>query len=120
MLKITYWSDYACPYCYIAEARLKKAIASMPRGNELEIEMKAFQLDPSAGKHAAEDTQTRFAKKYRIPFDDAGKRIDAISRLGSPKDSIFDTRRLVSPTRRTPIGSQNWRIGITTRHSTNG
>ena len=82
MLKITYWSDYACPYCYIAEARLKKAIASMPRGNELEIEMKAFQLDPSAGKHAAEDTQTRFAKKYRIPFDDAGKRIDAISRLG--------------------------------------
>ena len=25
-MKITYWSDYACPYCYIGEARMKKAL----------------------------------------------------------------------------------------------
>ena len=25
MVQIDYWSDYACPYCYIGEARLKKA-----------------------------------------------------------------------------------------------
>lgn len=25
-MKIVYWSDYACPYCYIGETRLKKAI----------------------------------------------------------------------------------------------
>ena len=29
-MKITYWSDYACPYCYIGEARLKKVLASAP------------------------------------------------------------------------------------------
>lgn len=64
-MKITYWSDYACPYCYIGEARLKKAIAEIPELKDIETEMKAFQLDPTAGEHATGDTQTRFAHKYR-------------------------------------------------------
>lgn len=25
-MKITYWSDFACPYCYIGNTRLKKAV----------------------------------------------------------------------------------------------
>lgn len=65
-MKITYWSDYACPYCYIGEERLKKAIEESGICEDVELEMKAFQLDPSAGIHAAGDTQTRFAHKYGI------------------------------------------------------
>ncbi len=41
-MKITYWSDYACPYCYIGEARLKKAIDDIPELKDVEIEMKAY------------------------------------------------------------------------------
>ena len=50
-MKITYWSDYACPYCYIGEARMKKALEEIAENENVnvEIEMKAFQLDPSAG-----------------------------------------------------------------------
>ena len=81
-MKITYWSDYACPYCYIGEARLKKAIADIPELKDVEIEMKAFQLDPSAGEHAAEDTQTRFAHKYGISMQEAGETIEHISQMG--------------------------------------
>ncbi|MBR1701479.1 MAG: DsbA family oxidoreductase [Lachnospiraceae bacterium] len=81
-MKITYWSDYACPYCYIGEARLKKAIADIPELKDVEIEMKAFQLDPSAGKHATGDTQTRFAHKYGISMEEAGKTIEHISQMG--------------------------------------
>ena len=44
-MKITYWSDYACPYCYIGEARLKKALESIPEMKNVQLEMKAFQLD---------------------------------------------------------------------------
>ena len=29
MLNITYWSDYACPFCYIGEERLKKALEEL-------------------------------------------------------------------------------------------
>jgi len=81
-MKITYWSDYACPYCYIGEARLKKAIADIPELKDVEIEMKAFQLDPSAGEHAAGDTQTRFAHKYGISMQEAGETIEHISQMG--------------------------------------
>ena len=81
-MKITYWSDYACPYCYIGEARLKKAIDDIPELKDVEIEMKAFQLDPSAGEHAAGDTQTRFAHKYGISMQEAGETIERISQMG--------------------------------------
>lgn len=81
-MKITYWSDYACPYCYIGEARLKKAIKDIPGLPDVEIEMKAFQLDPTAGEHATGDTQTRFAHKYGISMQEAGQTIEHISRMG--------------------------------------
>ena len=81
-MKITYWSDFACPYCYIGEARLKKAIAEISELKNVEVEMKAFQLDPTAEAHATGDTQNRFAKKYGISFADAGKQISAISEMG--------------------------------------
>ena len=81
-MKITYWSDYACPYCYIGEARLKKAISQVPELKDVEIEMKAFQLDPTAGEHAAGDTQTRFAHKYGISMRQAGQQIETISEMG--------------------------------------
>ena len=81
-MKITYWSDYACPYCYIGEARLKKALAQIPELKNVEIEMKAFQLDPTAGEHAVGDTQTRFAQKYGISMEQAGQQIESISEMG--------------------------------------
>ncbi len=89
-MKITYWSDYACPYCYIGEARLKKVLASAPELRDVEVEMKSFQLDPTAGEHAAGDTQTRFAKKYHITFEAAGQQIETISKMG--RDEGIDFR----------------------------
>ncbi|MBP3844973.1 MAG: DsbA family protein [Prevotella sp.] len=49
-MKIVYWSDYACPYCYIGETRLKKAIKELGLENEVEIETRAFELDPTTMK----------------------------------------------------------------------
>ena len=88
-MKITYWSDYACPYCYIGETRLKKAIKELPELGNVELEMKAFQLDPSAGEHAAGDTQTRFAHKYGLSMEHAARSIEHISGLGRAEGLDF-------------------------------
>lgn len=89
-MKITYWSDYACPYCYIGEVRLKKAISEIPEIGDVELEMKAFQLDPSAGEHATGDTQTRFAHKYGLSMEHAARSIEHISQMG--RDEGIDFR----------------------------
>ena len=88
-MKITYWSDYACPYCYIGEARLKKAISMIDAAKDIEIEMKAFQLDPTAGDHATADTQTRFAHKYGLSMEHAAHSIEHISELGRAEGLDF-------------------------------
>ena len=81
-MDIIYWSDYACPYCYIGEARLKKAIKQLNSDEPVSVQMKAFQLDPTAGEHAESDTVTRFAKKYGLSKEAAADRIKHISQLG--------------------------------------
>ena len=88
-MKITYWSDYACPYCYIAESRLKKAIAAINAAEPIEIEMKAFQLDPTASDHATGDTLTRFAHKYGLSLEQAAESIEHISQLGRAEGLDF-------------------------------
>jgi len=81
-MKIMYWSDYACPYCYIGETHLKKAIENLNLGDQMDIEMLAFELDPSASKTYIGATVDRFAKKYGLSFAGAQERIDGISQMG--------------------------------------
>ena len=86
-MKIVYWSDYACPYCYIGEARLKKALKGLDF--PVEVEMKSFQLDSTAPKKSNGGTQTRFANKYGISFAQAGLQIEVISRMGRSEGLDF-------------------------------
>lgn len=94
-MKIPYWSDYACPYCYIGEARLHQAIRELGVEKEIELEPRAFELDPHASREVQSDTATRFAKKYGLSVSDAKARIEHISALGRAEGIDFkyaDTR----------------------------
>lgn len=81
-MHIIYWSDYACPYCYIAERRLHNAIAALGMEGAVTFEPRAFELDPGAPKTVQSDTATRFARKYGLPLAQAQAQIEHISALG--------------------------------------
>ena len=86
-MKITYWSDYACPYCYIGEKRLETAIDELAKENiinkeDIDIEMRAFELDPNASYEVVSKTDERFAVKYGLTLNAAKERIEGISLLG--------------------------------------
>ena len=87
-MNIVYWSDYACPFCYIGETHMKRAMEHLRM--EAVMEMKAFELDPSAGKQVAEPTVDRFARKYGLSKEAAQARIDGISQMG--RDCGLDFR----------------------------
>lgn len=82
-MKATYWSDYACPYCYIGETRMHKAIKALGKdGDNITLEMKAFELNPEAAKEYTGPTIDRFAHKYGLTRDEAEQRVEDISALG--------------------------------------
>lgn len=81
-MTLTIWSDFACPYCYIGETRLEQAIEQLGLKDEVVIDYKAFELDPTAPKEVVSGTPERFAMKYRLSLEDAKKQIEEISSLG--------------------------------------
>lgn len=89
IMKITYWSDYACPYCYIGETRLEKALESLGLKDKVELEMKSFELDPGAPREYHGATVDRFAKKYRLSLESATHQIEHISSLGRAEGIDF-------------------------------
>ena len=82
MMTLTIWSDFACPYCYIGETRLEKAIEELGLKNDVVIDFRAFELDPTAPKEVTTTTPERFAMKYRLSIEGAKKQIEQISDLG--------------------------------------
>lgn len=89
-MEIIYWSDYACPYCYIAERRLHNAIKALNMENKVKFLPKAFELDPQASRSVVSDTAHRFAIKYNLPLEVAMAQVEHISRLG--KEAGIDFR----------------------------
>ena len=81
-MRIIYWSDYACPFCYIGETVLRKAFAGLNTDEELELVMKSFELDPTAPREVVSSTPERFARKYGMTLAQAEERIAAISEMG--------------------------------------
>lgn len=82
MITLTIWSDFACPYCYIGEKRLEKAIEELGVKNDIQIDYRAYELDPEASKEVVSSTPERFAKKYRLSLEGANEQIEQISALG--------------------------------------
>ncbi len=88
-MKITYWSDYACPYCYIGETRLKRAMEELGIQDQVTLEMKSFELDPNAAREYTGTTVDRFAKKYGLDKEGASNQIEYISELGRAEGIDF-------------------------------
>ena len=80
-MKIQIWSDYACPFCYIGEKRLQKALSAL-ENQDIELEFKSFELDPYADKKVVSNTADRFAAKYGMSKEAAIERIEQISLMG--------------------------------------
>lgn len=74
MMKIELFSDFACPFCYIAKTRLQQAIQQLNLEDVVEIEYKAYQLDPGASKLDAR----RF---YDDLYENKGQSMEKVKQL---------------------------------------
>ena len=82
-MKIIYWSDYACPYCYIGLTNLRQAIAALSPPEPILLEARAFELDPEAERTCTGSMLERFVGRYHMSWDDATRRIVGVCDLGT-------------------------------------
>jgi len=94
MLKIEIWSDFACPYCYIGEKKLEKAIEELEIHFPVEIKFRSFQLNVNAGAYAGEDINTLIANKYSITYEKAKAANDKIISTAKEVGLDFDFKQL--------------------------
>lgn len=70
-MKVEIWSDVMCPFCYIGKREFENALARFPEKDNVVVEWKSFQLDPTAPKRSTDDMYTMLAKKYGKSRDEA-------------------------------------------------
>ncbi|MGA9748823.1 MAG: DsbA family oxidoreductase [Nocardioides sp.] len=63
-MRIEIWSDVVCPWCFIGKRRLEAALADFAHRDEVEVEYRSFELDPTAPSPATERTEAVLARKY--------------------------------------------------------
>ncbi|MBQ8179250.1 MAG: DsbA family oxidoreductase [Candidatus Methanomethylophilaceae archaeon] len=79
---IEYWSDYACPFCYIAAARMKRAMRELGIEDGCRLVFKAFRLNPNAKKVPRHTIVESFASNYGMTLEQARMQVDRISAMG--------------------------------------
>lgn len=75
-MKIELWSDFACPFCYIGKKRFEQALETFPHKEEVEVVLKAYQLNPNAPKVMTKNPAETFAKGHNMSVKQAKQRFD--------------------------------------------
>jgi predicted DsbA family dithiol-disulfide isomerase len=82
VLKVEIWSDVVCPWCYIGKRRFEAALERFGHRDEVEVEWKAFELDPSSvsGTRGKDGDHVRhISAKYGIEPAEAQKMLDNVT-----------------------------------------
>lgn len=81
-MKIEIWSDVMCPFCYIGKNNFEQALQKLPFKDQVEVEWKSFQLDPTLNTGETKNTLTYFREKKGFPETQATQMISQVTQMG--------------------------------------
>lgn len=95
-MKIQVWSDVMCPFCYIGKKNMEAAVAKLPFKDEIEIEWKSYQLDPTLDKNTAGiSINTYLSQKKGLPVDKIKEMQQNIVEIGNKAGIQFNQENAV-------------------------
>lgn len=95
-MEIKYWSDIACPFCYIGSTRMKKAMKEVGIYDDTKLELKSFQLNPMEPKNAKSGEYINHFTGGRKELEDqAKKQMDYISEMAAGDGLEFHLDKVV-------------------------
>ncbi|QBP39986.1 DsbA family oxidoreductase [Paenisporosarcina antarctica] len=89
-MKIEVWSDYVCPFCYIGKRRLEEAIELTGLAQNIDVQFKAYQLDPSTPTISEKSTYERLAEKYQTTVEAAKQMTTSVNQQAQTVGLKFD------------------------------
>ncbi|WP_312285708.1 DsbA family oxidoreductase [Chryseobacterium gleum] len=81
-MKIEIWSDVMCPFCYIGKNNFEQALSKLPFKDEVEVEWKSFQLDPTLDPNKTQDTLQYFREKKGVAEAQATQMLGQVTQMG--------------------------------------
>lgn len=90
MMKVEIWSDVMCPFCYIGKNNFEKALEKLPFKDEIEVEWKSFQLDPTLNPDETKTTFEYFKEKKGVPEAQAKQMIEQVLQMGNKSGIEFN------------------------------
>src|SRR5699024_7975146 len=70
-IRLDVWADITCPWCHIGHARLRKALARLPRPDAVAVHHRAFELDPDLPAGIGGQKLAALAERKSISLDQA-------------------------------------------------
>ncbi len=70
-MEVEIWSDVVCPWCYIGKRRFEAALGGFEHRDQVQVNARSFELDPSAPRSLDVDGVTHIAQKYGVSVEQA-------------------------------------------------
>lgn len=65
-MKVEIWSDVVCPWCYLGKRRFEQALARFEHNDDVLVQWRSFQLDPSVPPGTDEPIGPWLQRKLRV------------------------------------------------------
>jgi predicted DsbA family dithiol-disulfide isomerase len=94
-MKVEIWSDIVCPWCFVGKRQFERALAEFEHADEIEVDWRAYELDPRAPEVREGTYAERIARKYGIEIGQARAAMSRLINAGAEAgiDFKFETMR---------------------------
>ncbi|SKB30085.1 Predicted dithiol-disulfide isomerase, DsbA family [Salegentibacter holothuriorum] len=89
-MRIKIWSDVRCPFCYIGKKKFETALAGFSGKDQVEVEWKSFQLDPTLKTDPNINTLEYFVKTKGISEEQARQMLSGATEMAAEVGLNFD------------------------------
>lgn len=94
-MKVEIWSDVMCPFCYIGKRRFESALQQLSFKDDIEVEWKSFQLDPSMQYQAGKNINQYLAEHKGISLDRAKEMNDYVTKMAAAEGLQYNFDKAV-------------------------
>lgn len=93
LLEIDLWVDVVCPWCWIGEERLRRALQETGLASRTRVTIRAFQLDPGAQRRPV---MQMLAEKFGASPDRVREMTGQVKALGAELDLHMDHEHAIA------------------------